>query len=67
LADGRLRGAGLDVLPQEPLIREEAAFFHQQAIRDAEDFKALVANHVLLRFPNVILRRARLSAQEVRV
>lgn len=55
LADGRLRGAGLDVLPQEPLIREEAAIFHQEAIRDAEDFKALVANHVLLRFPNVIV------------
>jgi D-lactate dehydrogenase len=25
LADGRLRGAGLGVLPQQPLIREEAA------------------------------------------
>jgi len=55
LADGRLRVAGLDVLPQEPLIREEAAIFHQDAVRDAEDFKALVANHVLLRFPNVIV------------
>jgi D-lactate dehydrogenase len=55
LADGKLRGAGLDVLPQEPLIREEAAIFHQGAVRDAEDFKALVANHVLLRFPNVIV------------
>jgi D-lactate dehydrogenase len=54
LADGKLRGAGLDVLPQEPLIREEAAIFHQKTVRDAEDFKALVANHVLLRFPNVI-------------
>jgi D-lactate dehydrogenase len=55
LADSRLRGVGLDVLPQEPLIREEAAIFHQEAVRDAEDFKALVANHVLLRFPNVIV------------
>src|SRR5262245_25999654 len=55
LADGRLRAAGLDVLPQEPLIREEAAIFHEGAVRDAEDFKALVANHVLLRFPNVIV------------
>jgi len=55
LADGRLRAAGLDVLPQEPLIREEAAIFHKDAIREAEDFKALVANHVLLRFPNVIV------------
>jgi D-lactate dehydrogenase len=56
LADRRLRAAGLDVLPQEPLIREEAAIFHQEAaVRDAEDFKALVANNVLLRFPNVIV------------
>jgi D-lactate dehydrogenase len=55
LADGRLRGAGLDVLPHEPLIGEEAAIFHQNATPDAEDFKALVANHVLLRFPNVLV------------
>jgi D-lactate dehydrogenase len=55
LADGKLRAAGLDVLPQEPLLREEAAIFHEAAIVDAEDFKALVANNVLLRFPNVIV------------
>ena len=55
LADGRLRGAGLDVLPEEPLIREEAAIFHQEATTDAEDFRALAANNVLLRFPNVIV------------
>jgi D-lactate dehydrogenase len=55
LADGKLRAAGLDVLPQEPLIREEAAIFHQGASTDPEDFKALVANNVLLRFPNVIV------------
>lgn len=55
LADGKLRAVGLDVLPLEPLIREEAAIFHQQAVIDAEDFKALVANNVLLRFPNAIV------------
>jgi D-lactate dehydrogenase len=55
LADGKLRAAGLDVLPLEPLIREEAAIFHEGAVTDAEDFKALVANNVLLRFPNVIV------------
>ena len=52
LADGRLRAAGLDVLPQEPLIREEAEIFRQSRSVDAPDLKALVANHVLLRFPN---------------
>jgi D-lactate dehydrogenase len=54
LADGRLRAAGLDVLPQEPLIREEAQIF-RAASADGFDLKALVANHVLLRFPNVIV------------
>lgn len=55
LADGRLRAAGLDVLPQEPLIREEAQIFRTDAPADGVDLKALVANHVLLRFPNVIV------------
>ncbi len=55
LASGKLRGAGLDVLPHEPLIREEAAIFHEGAVKDADDFKALAANHVLLRIPNVIV------------
>ena len=54
LSDGRLRGAGLDVLPQEPLIREEAQIF-REAWTEGHDLKALVANHVLLRFPNVIV------------
>ncbi len=54
LADGRLHAAGLDVLPQEPLIREEAQIF-RGAWSEGHDLKALVANHVLLRFPNVIV------------
>jgi D-lactate dehydrogenase len=54
LADGRLRAAGLDVLPQEPLLREEALIF-RDAGADGFDLKGLVANHVLLRFPNVIV------------
>lgn len=55
LVEGKLRAAGLDVLPQEPLIREEAEIFRQQRTLDAPDLKALVANHVLLRFPNVLV------------
>ena len=54
LASGRLRAAGLDVLPQEPLLREEAEIFRRPAQGD-RDFEALVANHVLLRFPNVVV------------
>lgn len=54
LADGKLRAAGLDVLPQEPLIREEAQIFRTESTV-GYDLRALVANHVLLRFPNVIV------------
>lgn len=55
LAEGRLKAAGLDVLPEEPLIREEAEVFRADAPAIGYDLKALVANHVLLRFPNVIV------------
>lgn len=55
LASGRLRAAGVDVLPQEPLIREEAQIFRSPASPESYDLEALVANHVLLRFPNVIV------------
>jgi D-lactate dehydrogenase len=54
LRSGKVGGAGLDVLPDEPLIREEAElicsiFCNQHDLRD------LVADHVLLRMPNVIV------------
>ena len=42
------------MLPHEPVIREEAQIF-RQATTDSYDLKGLVANHVLLRFPNVIV------------
>lgn len=54
IADGRLRAVGLDVLPQEPLIREEAEIF-RATTQKTYDLKALVANHVILRFPNVVV------------
>lgn len=54
LADGRLGAAGLDVLPQEPQLRDEAEIFRAGA-EGGPDLKALVANHALLRFPNVLV------------
>ncbi len=54
LSDGQVQAVGLDVLPQEPLIREEAMIFRAPAPTE-HDLKALVANHVLLRFPNVVV------------
>jgi len=54
LTSGKVAAAGLDVLPDEPLIREEAelicSFFCDQ-----HDLRNLVANHVLLRMRNVIV------------
>jgi D-lactate dehydrogenase len=55
LSTGKLRAAGLDVLPEEPVIREEAQIFRAEAPEQDYDLRALVANHVLLRFPNVIV------------
>lgn len=54
LADGKVSAAGLDVLPEEPVIREEAellsSFFHR-----AHDMSTLLANHILLRMRNVYI------------
>jgi len=54
LTSGKVAAAGLDVLQDEPMIREEAelicSFFCDQY-----DLRNLVANHVLLRMRNVIV------------
>jgi D-lactate dehydrogenase len=55
LSTGKLRAAGLDVLPEEPAIREEAQIFRAGAPEEGYDLRALVANHVLLRFRNVVV------------
>lgn len=54
LKDGTLAGAGLDVLEEELNIKEESEIlspeFHKKC-----DLKTLLANHVLLQCPNVII------------
>jgi D-lactate dehydrogenase len=54
LADGKVSAAGLDVLPDEPSIREEAelirSFFDKKY-----DLETLFANHVLQHMRNVIV------------
>lgn len=54
LTSGRLRAAGLDVLPQEPLMRDEAEIF-RAAPPDAASVRELLANHILMSMPNVLV------------
>jgi D-lactate dehydrogenase len=54
LRSGRVAAAGLDVLPDEPLIREEAELI-ASAFSDQHGLRNLVANHVLLHMPNVLV------------
>ena len=54
LTGGRLRAAGLDVLPEEPLMRDEAEIFRGSPV-EAPSVRALLANHLLLTLPNVLV------------
>ncbi|MGO8771219.1 MAG: hydroxyacid dehydrogenase [Mycobacterium sp.] len=54
LTAGQVAAAGLDVLPEEPVVREEAEIFRNRAIAEPQ-LKTLVANHVLLGLPNVLV------------
>lgn len=54
LTAGKVAAAGLDVLPDEPLIREEAELICSMFC-DEYDLRNLVADHVLLRMRNVII------------
>jgi D-lactate dehydrogenase len=55
LADRKVGAAGLDVLPEEPLLRDEAEIFRGERQDTNAELRALLASHVLLRFPNVIV------------
>ncbi|WP_244658865.1 hydroxyacid dehydrogenase [Ciceribacter thiooxidans] len=54
LTSGKVAAAGLDVLPDEPLIREEAELICSIYCKQ-HDLRDLVANHVLLRMKNVVV------------
>ena len=53
LAKGNLGGAGLDVLEEETLIKEEAQLLSKNFSK--KNLKNLLANHLLLTFDNVII------------
>ncbi len=54
ISDGTIRAAGLDVLPEEPLIREEAELL-RSVFRKQHDLESLLADHILLRLRNVVI------------
>ncbi len=54
LAEGKVAAAGLDVLPEEPVMREEAELL-RSVYRKQHDLETLLADHVLLRLRNVIV------------
>lgn len=54
LTEGRLRAAGLDVLPEEPTIHEEAELL-RAVFQERQDLNDLLADQVLLRMRNVII------------
>jgi D-lactate dehydrogenase len=54
LRRGKVAAAGLDVLPDEPMIREEAELICS-VFCNQHDLRNLLADHVLLRMPNVVV------------
>jgi D-lactate dehydrogenase len=54
ISEGIVGAAGLDVLPEEPVIREEAELL-RSATREEYDKTALLAGHILLRLRNVVI------------
>jgi len=53
LDEGRLGGAGLDVLEGEELIKEEEQLLASAAAEDT--LRTLLQNHILMRRPNVVI------------
>lgn len=54
LAEGKIKAAGLDVLAEEPVIREEAELL-RAVFSQRHDLSDLLADHILLHMNNVII------------
>lgn len=54
LVDGKVAAAGLDVLPDEPVIREELELL-RSIYATEHDLATLLADQLLIRMPNVIV------------
>jgi D-lactate dehydrogenase len=54
IGDRKVSAVGLDVLSEEPTIREEAELL-RSVFREEHDLQAILADHILLRLRNVII------------
>jgi len=54
LKSGQIGGAGLDVLEEEGVIKDELDFLSNGRPED-HNLKTIIANHILIDFPNVII------------
>ncbi len=54
LAEGKVSAAGLDVLPEEPIVREEAELL-RSVYRREHNLESLLADHIVLRLRNVVV------------
>jgi len=54
LEEGKVAAAGLDVLPEEPAVREEAELI-RAVVQESSNIDTLLAAQVLLRFKNVFI------------
>jgi D-lactate dehydrogenase len=54
IGEGKVAAAGLDVLPEEAAVREEAELLHS-VYREKYDLETMLVNHILLRLRNVII------------
>ena len=54
LSSGKVKAAGLDVLPEEPIIREEAELL-RSLFAEKHDLQTLVIDHALMHHKNVIV------------
>ncbi|MFT4935508.1 MAG: D-lactate dehydrogenase [Pseudoalteromonas distincta] len=52
---GRLGGAGLDVIAEEKALRDEAEIFRSGSGLQPDQLRTMIADHALLRFPNVLI------------